>query len=109
MENAKNSKMVNFWELRKTVSLRSDRVPRQVTFNRTKIGGKCQNSKIQNATFWMIFKHCALSIMVISRLTNSSNSLRRGQESSVVNKDFNENSPGTRSGPSKSSSQSKIR
>ena len=65
--------------------------------------------KNQNATFRVIFKHCALSIMVISRLTNSSNSLRRGQESSVVNKDFNENSPGTRSGPSKSSSQSKIR
>ena len=27
---------------------------------RTKIAGKCQNSKIQNATFRVIFKHCGL-------------------------------------------------
>ena len=36
-------------------SLRSNSVTRQVNFNRTKIGGKCQNS---NVTFWVIFKQC---------------------------------------------------
>ena len=41
------SKMVNFGEFLKTWSLRSNSVTRQVNFNRTKIGGKCQNSKIQ--------------------------------------------------------------
>ena len=40
-------KMVHFGEFLKTWSLRSNSVTRQVTFNRTKIGGKCQNSKIQ--------------------------------------------------------------
>ena len=48
-------KMVNFGEFLKTWSLRSNSVTRQVSFNRTKIGGKCQNS---NAAFWVIFKHC---------------------------------------------------
>ena len=42
--------LANFWK-----SLWSNSVTRQVSFNRTKIGGKCQNS---NATFWVIFKHC---------------------------------------------------
>ena len=40
------------------LKLQSNSVTRQVTFNRTKIGGKCQNLKIKNATFWVIFKHC---------------------------------------------------
>ena len=48
--------MVHFGEFLKTWSLRSNSVTRQINFNRTKIGGKCQNS---NATFWVIFKHCA--------------------------------------------------
>ena len=48
--------MVNFGKFLKTWSLRSNSVIRQVSFNRTKIGGKCQNS---NATFWVIFKPCA--------------------------------------------------
>ena len=39
--------MLHFGELLKTWSLRSSSVTRQVTFIRTKIGGKCQNSKIQ--------------------------------------------------------------
>ena len=43
----KNAKMVHFGEFLKTWSLRSNSVTRQVSFNRTKIGGKCQNSKIQ--------------------------------------------------------------
>ena len=40
----------------KTWSLRSNSVTRQVNFNRTKIGRKCQN-----ATFWVIFKECELN------------------------------------------------
>ena len=32
----------------------------QVNFNRTKIGGKCQNCQNSNATFWVIFKHCEI-------------------------------------------------
>ena len=40
-------KMVQFGEFLKTQSLRSNRVTRQVSFNRSKIGGKCQNWKIQ--------------------------------------------------------------
>ena len=47
--------MVHFGEFLKTWSLRSNSVTRQVTFHRTKIGGKRQNS---NATFWVILKHC---------------------------------------------------
>ena len=47
--------MVHFGEFLKTWSLRSNSVTRQVSFNRTKIGGKCQTS---NATFWVIFKQC---------------------------------------------------
>ena len=43
--------MVNFGEFLKTLSLRSNSVTRQVNFNRTKIGGKCQNSKIQMRYF----------------------------------------------------------
>ena len=49
--------MVHFGEFLKNWSLRSNSVTRQVSFNKTKIGGKCQNS---NATFCVIFKHCAL-------------------------------------------------
>ena len=48
-------KIVHFGEFLKTWSFRSNSVTRHVTFNRTKIGGKCQNS---NATFWGIFKQC---------------------------------------------------
>ena len=51
-------KIVHFGEFLKTWSLRSNSVTRQVTFNRTKIDGKCQNKKNSNATFWVIFKHC---------------------------------------------------
>ena len=39
--------MVHFGDFLKTWSLRSNSGTRQVSFNRTKIGGKCQNSKIQ--------------------------------------------------------------
>ena len=50
-------KKVQFGQFLKTWSLRSNSVNIQVTFNSTKIDGKCQNS---NATFWVIFKQCAL-------------------------------------------------
>ena len=50
--------MVNFGEFLKTWSLRSNSVTRQVSFNRTKIGGKCQKFKNSNATFWVTFKQC---------------------------------------------------
>ena len=43
----KMPKMVHFGEFLKTWSLRSNSVTRQVSFNRTKISGTCQNSKIQ--------------------------------------------------------------
>ena len=43
--------MVHFGEFLKTWSLRSNSVTRQVSFNRTKIGGKCQKSKIQMRHF----------------------------------------------------------
>ena len=39
--------MVNFDEFLKTLTLRSNSVTRQITFNWTKIDGKCQNSNIQ--------------------------------------------------------------
>ena len=54
----KMPKIVHFGEFLKTWSLRSNSVTRQVSFNRTKIGGKCQNAKNSNATFWVIFKQC---------------------------------------------------
>ena len=44
-------KKVHFGEFLKAWSLRSNSVTRQVTFNRTKIGGKCQNSIIQMRHF----------------------------------------------------------
>ena len=43
--------MVHFGEFLKTWSLRSNSVTRQVSFNRTKIVGKCQSSKIQMRHF----------------------------------------------------------
>ena len=33
-------------------------VTRNVSFIKTKIGGKCQNVENENATFWVIFRHC---------------------------------------------------
>ena len=44
-------KMVHFGEFLKTWSLRSNSVTRQVSFNRTKIDGKCQNWKLQMRHF----------------------------------------------------------
>ena len=47
----KMPKMVHFGVFLKTWSLRSNSVTRQVSFNRTKIGGRCQNSQIQMRHF----------------------------------------------------------
>ena len=47
----KIAKIGQFGEFLETWSLRSNSVTRQVNFNRTKIGGKCQNSKIQMLHF----------------------------------------------------------
>ena len=47
----KMPKMLHFDEFLKTWSLQSNSVTRQVSFNRTKIGGKCQNLKIQMRHF----------------------------------------------------------
>ena len=43
--------MVHFCEFLETWSLWSNSVTRQVSFNRTKIGGKCQNAKIHMRHF----------------------------------------------------------
>ena len=51
----KNAKNGQFGEFLKNWSWRSNSATRQVNFNETKIGWKCQNS---NATFWVIFKQC---------------------------------------------------
>ena len=51
--------MVHFGEFLKIWSLRSNSVTRQISFNRTKIGGKCQNKINSNVTFWGIFEYCA--------------------------------------------------
>ena len=59
----KMPKMVHFDEFLKTWSLRSYSVTRQVTLNRTKIGGKCQSSKIRMRHFWVIFKQCAFTVL----------------------------------------------
>ena len=60
----KMPKMVNLAIFLKTWGLRWNSVTRQarqVSLNRTKIGGKCQNYKNSNATFWVIFKQFAMS------------------------------------------------
>ena len=53
--------MVNFSKLLKTFSLQLNSATRQVSINRTKISGKCQNAKKSNATFLVIFEHCELA------------------------------------------------
>ena len=47
LSGQKLTKNAQFGEFLKTWSLRSNSVTRQVSFNRTKIGGKCQNRTIQ--------------------------------------------------------------
>ena len=59
--------MVHFGEFFKTWSLRSNSVTREISFNRTKIGAKCQNSKNSNATFWVIFKQCGPGLLSFPR------------------------------------------
>ena len=52
--------MVHFGEFLKTCTLRSNSVTRKVTFDKTKIAGKYQNSKLKysNKIFRVIFKQC---------------------------------------------------
>ena len=47
----KNAKNTQFGKFLKTCGLRSNSVTREVSFNRTKIGGKCQNSKLHMLHF----------------------------------------------------------
>ena len=47
--------MVHFGEVFENLKLAVKQCYQTGQFNRTKIGGKCQNS---NATFWVIFKQC---------------------------------------------------
>ena len=72
-----------FGEFLKTWSLRSNSVTRQVSFNRTKIGGKCQNTKNSNATFWVIFKQCAV-IKSSAFLITSASPFYLGQQQKFV-------------------------
>ena len=59
--------MVNFGVFLKTLSLKSNSVTRQVSFKRTKIGGKCQNKFIfsnyrdEDETFLVILNTVLLS------------------------------------------------
>ena len=65
-------KMVHFGEFFNTWSLRSNSVTRQVSFNRTKIGGKCQKLKNSDETFGVIFKQCAYpSGFIVGRIQRS--------------------------------------
>ena len=56
-------KMVHFGKSLKTWSLLSNSVTIQVSFNRTKNGGKTPKFKSLNETFWVIFKQCGLVLM----------------------------------------------
>ena len=47
----KNAENGQFWRVFEKLNLRSNSVTRQVNFNRTKIGGKWQTSKIQMRHF----------------------------------------------------------
>jgi len=62
--------MVHFGEFLKTWSLRSNSVTSQVSFKKAKNCGKCQNAKNSDATFWVIFKQCALAAKNYSELNN---------------------------------------
>ena len=72
--------MVNFGEFLKTWSLRSNSVTRQVSFNRSKIGGKYQNWKIPMRHFgWFSNTVRLLSYLwfVLERATHSISSKRK--------------------------------
>ena len=50
-KDIKNAENGQFWRVFEKLNLRSNSVTRQVNFNRTKIGGKWQTSKIQMRHF----------------------------------------------------------
>ena len=45
--------------------MRLNSVTRQVNFNQTKNGGKCQNWKNSNETFWVVFTQCGILLTCI--------------------------------------------
>ena len=47
----KNTKNSQFWRVFRNLKLPRNSVTRQITYKRTKIGGKYQNVKSSNATF----------------------------------------------------------
>ena len=59
-----SAKMVHFCKFLKTWSLRSNSVTRQVSLNRTKIGRKMPKFKNSNASYWVIFKHWRVSLVI---------------------------------------------
>ena len=73
--------MVHFDEFLKTWSLCSNSVTRQVSFNRTKIGGKCQNWNIQtrhfgwfsNTVYLVLIDYLNVNCIVIFRFTHCLN------------------------------------
>ena len=62
--------MVQFGEFLKTWSLRSNRVTRQVSFNRSKNDLKMPKLKNSKATFRVIFKHCVKVIKSLKLVVN---------------------------------------
>ena len=68
-------KMVNFGDFLKTWSFQSNSVTRQINFNRTKISGKCQNSKTQMRHFgW--FSHTVYTITNLFRCHKTNKYIR---------------------------------
>ena len=55
----KNTQNILFQRVFENLILWSNSVTRHVNFKKTKIGGKCQNWKRTNTTFWVICKHCS--------------------------------------------------
>ena len=50
-KSIKSAKNIQFGRVFENLKLRATSVTRQVSFNRTKVGGKCQKFKNSNATF----------------------------------------------------------
>ena len=54
-KSIKSAKNIQFGRVFENLKLRANSVTRQVSFNRTKVGGKCQKFKNSNATFFFSF------------------------------------------------------
>ena len=68
--------MVHFGEFLKTWSLRSNSVTRQVSFNRTKIGGKYQTSNIKMRHFGWFSNNVELYLKAVVSIVSLSTWLR---------------------------------